>query len=101
MKKANLERSATAKVTGHRNPQSLDDYDEADNVQQRSLSRAISKRNAQRGETSSSMCLTRTKIPLMRDSQSHAQHEKLFLKLQRHIQPFQQQAQDFAHNQSM
>ena len=32
MKKANLERSSIAKVTGHRNIQSLDDYDEANAV---------------------------------------------------------------------
>ncbi|CAH3150789.1 unnamed protein product, partial [Porites evermanni] len=42
MKKANLERSAIAKVTGHRNIQSLDDYDEADEDEQRQLSWAIS-----------------------------------------------------------
>jgi len=30
MKKANLERSSTAKVTGHRNIPSLDYYDEVD-----------------------------------------------------------------------
>ena len=45
MKKANLERSDIAKVTGHRNLQSLDDYDEADEQEQRDLSWAISKRN--------------------------------------------------------
>ena len=44
MKKANLERSAIAKATGHRNIQSLDDYDEADEDEQRQLSCAISKR---------------------------------------------------------
>ena len=44
MKKANLERSSIAKVTGHRNIQSLDDYDEAD--EQRQLSWAISERNS-------------------------------------------------------
>ena len=46
MKKAKLERSAIAKVTGHRNIQSLDDYDEADEDEQRQLSWAISKRNS-------------------------------------------------------
>ena len=46
MKKANLERSAIAKVTGHRSLQSLDDYDEADEQEQRDLSWAISKKNA-------------------------------------------------------
>ena len=35
MKKANLERSSIAKVTGHRNIQCLDDYDEADEDEQR------------------------------------------------------------------
>ena len=38
MKKANLERLSIAKVTGHRNIQSLDDYDEADKDEQRQLS---------------------------------------------------------------
>ena len=33
------------KVTGHRSVQSLDDYDEADEEEQRRLSSAISKRN--------------------------------------------------------
>ena len=46
MKKANLERSAIAKVTGHRNIQSLDDYDEADEDEQRQLSWAISRKNS-------------------------------------------------------
>ena len=45
MKKAKLERSAIAKVTGHRNIQSLDDYDESDEDEQRQLSWAISKGN--------------------------------------------------------
>lgn len=38
-------RSDIIKVTGHRNVQSLDDYNEADEVEQRQLSLAISKRN--------------------------------------------------------
>ena len=46
MMKANLERSSIAKVTGHRNIQSLDDYDEADKHEQRQLSWAISERNS-------------------------------------------------------
>ena len=46
MKKANLERSSIAKVTGHRNIQSLDDYDEADEDEQRQLSWVISKGNS-------------------------------------------------------
>jgi hypothetical protein len=45
LKKAGLERSEIAKVTGHRNLQSLDDYDEADEQEQRRLSWAISKRH--------------------------------------------------------
>ena len=45
MKKANLERSSIATVAGHRNNQSLDDYDEADEDEQRQLSWAISKGN--------------------------------------------------------
>ena len=46
MKKANLEWSSIAKVTGHRNIQSLDDYDEADEDEQRQLSWAFSKGNS-------------------------------------------------------
>ena len=46
MMKANLERSSIAKVTGHRNIQSLDDYDEADKDEQRQFSWAISGRNS-------------------------------------------------------
>ena len=46
MEKENLERSSIAKVTGHRNTQSLDDYDEADEHEQRQLSWAISERNS-------------------------------------------------------
>ena len=46
MKKANLERSSIAKVTSHRNIQSLDDYDEADEDEQRQLLWAISKGNS-------------------------------------------------------
>ena len=54
MKKANLERSSIAKVTGHRNIQSLDDYDEADQDEQRQLSWAISKGNSTAKPTSKS-----------------------------------------------
>ena len=46
MKKAILEWSSIAKVTGHRNIQSLDDYDEADEDEQRQVSWAISERNS-------------------------------------------------------
>ena len=42
MKTAGLERSSIMKVTGHRNISSLDDYDEADENEQRQLSTAIS-----------------------------------------------------------
>ena len=45
LKKANVERSDIVKVTGHRSVQSLDDYDEADEEEQRRLSSEISKRN--------------------------------------------------------
>ena len=44
-KKANVARSDIVKVTGHRSVQSLDDYDEADEEEQRRLSSSISKRN--------------------------------------------------------
>ena len=40
-----LERSGIVKVTGHKNIQSLDDYDEANEDEQRQLSYAISGRN--------------------------------------------------------
>ena len=42
LKKANVERSGIAKVTGHNNIQSLNDYDEANEDEQRQLSYAIS-----------------------------------------------------------
>ena len=45
LKKANVERSGIVKVTGHKNIQSLDDYDEANKDEQRQLSYAISGRN--------------------------------------------------------
>ena len=45
LKKANVERSDIVKVTGHRSVQSLDDYDEADEEEQRRLSSARSKQN--------------------------------------------------------
>ena len=45
LKKSNVERSSIVKVTGHRNLQSLDDYDEGDEVEQRDLSTKISRRN--------------------------------------------------------
>ena len=45
LKKASVERSDIVKVTGHRSVQSLDDYDKADEEEQRRLSLAISKRN--------------------------------------------------------
>ena len=46
MKKANPERPSISKVTGHRNFQSLDDYDEAGQDEQRRLSWAISDRKS-------------------------------------------------------
>ena len=45
LNKANVERSGIVKVTGHKNIQSLDDYDEANENEQRQLSYAISGRN--------------------------------------------------------
>ena len=45
LKKANVELSGIVKVTGHKNIQSLDDYDEANEDEQRQLSYAISGRN--------------------------------------------------------
>jgi len=45
LKIANVERSGIVKVTAHRSVQSLDDYDETDEKEQRRLSLAISKRN--------------------------------------------------------
>ena len=45
LKKANVELSDIVKVTGHRSVQSLDDYDEANEEEQRRISSAISKRH--------------------------------------------------------
>ena len=45
LKKANVEQSRIIKVTGHKNIQSLDDYDEANEDEQQQLSYAISGRN--------------------------------------------------------
>ena len=45
LKKANVERSGIPKVTGHKNIQSLDDYDEANEDEKRQLSYAISGTN--------------------------------------------------------
>ena len=75
MKKANLERSSIAKVTGHRNIQSLDDYDEANEDEQRQLSWAISKRNSTptpvpMASSSSGPCASNTVIPHMMSSQA-------------------------------
>jgi hypothetical protein len=47
LKKDRVERSSIAKVTGHRNIQSLDDYDEGDEDEQNQLSLAIYRRNNQ------------------------------------------------------
>ena len=45
LKKTNVERSSIVKVTGHRNLQSLDDYDEGDEAEQRDVPTKISRRN--------------------------------------------------------
>ena len=45
LKKANVEQSGIVKVTGHKNIQSLDDYDKANEDEQRQLSYVISRRN--------------------------------------------------------
>ena len=45
LKKTNVERSGIVKVTKHKNIQSLDDYNEANEDEQRQLSCAISGRN--------------------------------------------------------
>ena len=73
MKKANLERSSIAKVTGHRNIQSLDDYDEANEDEQRQLSWAISKGNSTpkpvpMANSSSGPCASNAVIPHMMSS---------------------------------
>jgi hypothetical protein len=41
-KKCNVERSSIVKVTGHQNLQSIDEYDDGDEVEQRALSAKIS-----------------------------------------------------------
>ena len=73
MKKENLERSSIAKVTGHRNIQSLDDYDEANEDEQRQLSWAISKVNSTpkplpMASSSSGPCASNAVIPHMMSS---------------------------------
>ena len=78
MKKANLERSSIAKVTGHRNIQSLDDYDEANEDEQRQLSWAISKGNSTPkpvpvASSSSGPCASNAVIPHMMSSQAQNQ----------------------------
>ena len=75
MKKANLERSSIAKVTGHRNIQCLDDYDEADEDEQRQRSWAISKGNSTPkpvpvAGSSSGPCASNAVIPHMMSSQA-------------------------------
>ena len=75
MKKANLERSSIAKVTGHRNIQSFDDYDEADEDEQRQLSWAFSKGNSTPkpvlvAGSSSGPCASNAVIPHMMNSQA-------------------------------
>ena len=73
MKKENLETSSIAKVTGHRNIQSLDDYDEANEDEQRQLSWAISKGNSTpkpvpMASSSSGPCASNAVIPHMMSS---------------------------------
>ena len=75
MKKANLERSSIAKVIGHRNIQSLDDYDEANEDEHRQLSWAISKGNSTpkpvpMASSSSGRCASNVVIPHMMSSQA-------------------------------
>ena len=45
LKKDKVQRTSIIKITGHKNIQSIDDYDEADEDEQNELSLAISKRN--------------------------------------------------------
>ena len=54
LKKSNVERSSIVKVTGHRNLQSLDDYDEGDEEEQRDLSTRISRQNIQSSQSAAS-----------------------------------------------
>ena len=73
MKKENLETSSIAKVTGHRNIQSLDDYDGANEDEQRQLSWAISKGNSTpkpvpMASSSSGPCASNAVIPHMMSS---------------------------------
>ena len=74
MKKTNFERSSIAKVTSHRNIQSLDDYDEADEKEQRQLLWAISKGNStlksMPAAGSSSGTTSRAIVPHMMSSQA-------------------------------
>ena len=70
MKKANLERSAIAKVTGHRNIQSLDDSDEADEDEQRQLSWAISRMNSTPKPAGNSPSVSTAVIPHKMSSQA-------------------------------
>lgn len=61
LKKAKVERSGIVKITGHKNIQSLDDYGEVDEDEQRELSCAISARNNN----------PQVKIPLAREIHGH------------------------------
>ena len=75
MKDANLERSSIAKVSGHRNIQSSDDYDEADEDEQQQLSWTISERNSTTKpmpvvSITSGPCTSSAVIPLMMSSQA-------------------------------
>lgn len=63
LKKAKVDRSGIMKITGHKNIQSVDDYDEADEDEQRELSYAISARNNN----------PQMKIPVSREIHAHGQ----------------------------
>ena len=86
MKKAILERSGLAKVSGRRNMQSLN---EADENEQRSLSRVNSRTNNQEKQKSANSSVSSAM------NFSSAESRKFLLKLQCHIQ---HQQQHFARN---
>ncbi|KAK3754516.1 hypothetical protein QZH41_006878 [Actinostola sp. cb2023] len=77
LKKDKVERSSIAKVTGHRNIQSLDDYDECDEDEQKQLSLAISRRNNQPNRLSNSLAQVKNT-----ETTSHTQSVQQFAALQ-------------------
>ncbi|KAK3701593.1 hypothetical protein QZH41_007411 [Actinostola sp. cb2023] len=77
LKKDKVERSSIAKVTGHRNIQSLDDYDEGDEDEQKQLSLAISRRNNQPNRLSNSLAQVKNT-----ETTSHTQSVQQFAALQ-------------------